>query len=259
MAISAADVKKNAFILSSLVGRDFKLKYRRSVLGVLWSVLNPLLTMLVMTFVFSYLFRFGIKKYALYLILGQVLFNFMVAATNGGLYSIISSAALIKKIRIEKVLFPLEKVISELVNFALSLIAIPAVMIYYHAMPTWRVALLPLLLVYVLLFYIGMSLVLAALAVFFRDIAHLWGVFTLMWMYATPIFYPVHDTLPPQFEPLMNYNPMYRYITYFRDIVMNNVTPSLHENLVCLGIGLVMFAIGLAIFRATEKRFILYV
>jgi len=204
------------------------------------------------------MFRFQIPNYALYLILGQVLFNFMTSSTTGGLYSITGSAALIKKIRIEKLLFPIEKVISELVNLALSLVAVPVVMLYYRAVPTWRIVMVPLVLVYVTLFCMGISMVVGALSVFFRDIAHLWGVFTLAWMYATPIFYPT-TMLPEKVQALMRFNPMYRFITYFRDIVMNGVTPSFRENLICLGAGLVMLAIGFLIFRKTEKRFILYV
>jgi len=270
MAAKTSDMRKNLFILSSLVNRDFKLKYRRSFLGVLWSVLNPLLMMLVMTAVFAHIFKYDIPAFALYLILGQVLFNYMSAASTNGLWSIIGSAALIKKIRIEKLLFPVEKVISELVNLALSLIAVPLVMVYYHVVPTWRIVMVPLVLIYVTIFAIGLALVLGALAVFFRDVAHLWGVVTLAWMYLTPIFYPYPmPTFPAIVKLVMPFNPMYHFITYFRDIVMFGVTPfdgaapyvtpTLRDNGICLGAALIMLAIGLLVFRRSEKRFILYV
>jgi len=258
MAALSAGLRKNAFILSSLVSRDFKLKYRRSFLGVVWSVLNPLLMMIVMTVVFSFMFRFQIKYFALYLILGQILFNFMVASSTGGLTSILTSAALIKKIRIEKLIFPIEKVLSELVNLAFSLVAVPVVMLYYQVVPTWRLVFIPLLLIYLTLFCSGLATLLGSLAVFFRDVQHLWTVFTLMWTYLTPIFYPV--TMLPQFlQQLERFNPMFRFITYFRDIVMNGVTPNISDNLICLATGVVMLAVGVLVFRHFEKRFILYV
>ena len=139
-------LKRNWFILSSLVSKDFKLKYRRSVLGVLWSVLNPLLMMIVLSAVFSTFFRFAIDNFPLYLILGSTLFTLMSDSTTSAMNSIIESSALIKKIRIEKILFPLEKVLFQLVNYVLSLIAVAAVMIFFQVMPTPNLLFLPLLL-----------------------------------------------------------------------------------------------------------------
>ena len=119
--LSRSNMKRNWFTISSLVSKDFKLKYRRSVLGVLWSVLNPLLMMLVMTFVFSSIFRFSVENYPLYVVLGNVLFALMSDSTTTAMYSIIDSSSLIKKIRIEKLIFPIEKVLFQLVNFCISL------------------------------------------------------------------------------------------------------------------------------------------
>jgi ABC-2 type transport system permease protein len=258
MATTALTLKRNWYVLSSLVSRDFKLKYRRSVLGVLWSVLNPLLMMIVMTVVFSKIFRFNIENYALYLILGQTLFAIMGNSTGGGLWAITGNAGLIKKIRIDKAVFPIQKVISELVNFAFSLVGVVIVLIYFKVVPGLSLLLLPVLLIYMIMFSIGLCLALSALAVFFRDMVHLWGVFMLMWTYATPIFYPA-QALTGSVARLMKFNPMYQYVTYFRNIAMYQVTPGLRTNLICLGAAVVMLGIGAAIFKATEKRFILYV
>lgn len=248
----------NRFVLSSLVSRDFKLKYRRSILGVLWSVLNPLLMMIVLTAVFSYMFRFSIDHYPLYLILGQILFTMVQGATTSAMTSIIDASAMIKKIRIEKMVFPTEKVLFELVNFAISLIAVVIVMLFLQVMPTEKIILLPVLLLYVTIFALGLGLLLASLAVFFRDVIHLWGVVCTAWMYATPIFYPV-EMLPAELSSLMPLNPMWQYITYFRDIFMWNVWPSLLQNIACLGMALITFGIGYLVFRKTEHKFILYV
>lgn len=258
-AISNKAFERNWFTLTSLISRDFKLKYRRSVLGVVWSVLNPLLMMCVLAAVFSFFLRFGeIENFPLYLILGNTLFAVMSDSTSSAMTSIIESSSLIKKIRIEKMIFPLEKVLFAVVNFCFSLIAIAAVMIFFRVVPTPNILFLPLLLVYVLVFSAGLSLLLSALAVFFRDVCHLWGVVITAWTYATPLFYPV-SILPDWMMTIEQFNPMYHYVTYFRDIVLWGQNPGLQENLLCLLFAVVTFAVGLLVFRKLQKRFILYV
>lgn len=250
--------KHNWFILSTLVGKDFKLKYRRSVLGVLWSVLNPLLMMIIVSAVFSYMFRFNIEHFPVYLILGQTLFQLMTDATSTGMQSIIEAAPLIKKVRITKMLFPLEKVLFALVNFAISLIAVIAVILFFQIAPTVNIVFLPLLLAYIVIFSCGLALLLSALAVFFRDMIHLWGIVTTAWTYATPLFYPL-ELLPNFLQQAMVFNPMYQYVTYFRDIMMNGTCPTLETNLICFGMAIITFIIGFLVFCKTEKKFILYV
>ncbi|NPD32565.1 ABC transporter permease [Eggerthellaceae bacterium zg-997] len=257
-AKASSTMEKNFFILRTLVSKDFKLKYRRSVLGVLWSILNPLLMMIVLSAVFSFMFRFTIENFPLYLILGTILFNLMADSTNAAMHSIIGAAPLIKKIRIEKLIFPLESVLFQLVNFVISLVAVVAVMLYFHIAPTLNLLALPILLICVLAFSLGLGMLLASLAVFFRDIMHLWSVVIIAWTYATPLFYPV-DMLDGFMQNVMNFNPMYHYVTYFRSIVMWDTLPSLRENLVCLGMALVTFLVGYLVFRKTEDKFILYI
>lgn len=254
----SSDFQRNRFILTSLISKDFKLKYRRSILGVLWSILNPLLMMIVLTAVFSYMFRFDIENYPLYLILGQTVFSLMTDSTSSALRSIIDSAQLIKKIRIEKMIFPIEKVLFSLINFGLSLVAVCGVMIFFQVSPTWNLVFLPLLIIYLSVFCIGWGLLLSALAVFFRDIVHLWSVITTAWMYATPLFYPL-ELLPEFLQRLMQFNPMYHFVTYFREIVLWGITPSLEQNFACLGFSVTMFLLGFFVFRKTQKKFILYV
>lgn len=257
-AVQSKSWKHNFFVLSTLVTKDFKLKYRRSVLGVLWSVLNPLLMMLVLSAVFSFMFRFDIPNFPLYLILGNILFSMMANSTSAAMTSIIEAAPLLKKIRVEKLVFPLEKVLFELVNFAISLVAVAIVMVYYQVTPNANLLFLPLLLVYMVIFCTGLGLILSALAVFFRDTIHLWGVVITAWTYATPLFYPA-SMLADWMQQIMLFNPMYHYVTYFRDIAMYQTNPGGMENLVCLGMALITFAIGIVVFRKAERKFILYV
>ena len=250
--------KRNMFILQTLVTKDFKLKYRRSVLGVLWSVLNPLLMMIVMSAVFSYMFRFNIENFPLYLILGQILFTLMTDTAGAAMTSIIDASGLIKKIRVEKMVFPVQKACFALVNFCFSAIAAVLVMLFFRVVPTLNALLLPWLLICVFAFSVGLGLVLASLAVFFRDTLHLWGVIVTAWSYATPLFYPV-ELLPEILQKAMLFNPMYQYIEYFRDIMMYGITPSLEQNLACFAMAAITLAVGVFVFRKTEHKFILYV
>ena len=258
-SLNDASLRRNWFTISSLVSKDFKLKYRRSVLGVLWSVLNPLLMMCVLAAVFTNVLKFGdVENFPMYLILGNVLFALMADSTSGAMTSILESAPLIKKIRVAKMIFPLEKVLFQLVNFAISLIAVIVVMVFFRIAPTVNLLALPLLLIYMLLFCSGLGMLLSALAVFFRDVCHLCGVVITAWTYATPLFYPV-TLLPDWMQAAEAYNPMYHYVVYFRDIAMYGQWPGIKENLVCLAMALITFAIGFLVFKRTEKKFILYV
>ncbi len=252
------NLKRNWFIIRSLISKDFKLKYRRSVLGVVWSVLNPLLMMLVLTAVFSAFFRFSIENYPFYLILGNTLFGFAMDAIGTAMTSITGSAPLIKKVKINKLVFPIEKVLFQLVNFAISLIAVAIVMVVLQIPPTINLLFLPILLVYTTLFSLGLGFILSSLEVFFRDIEHFWGVIRTAWMYATPLFYPV-DILPDWMLQVEAFNPMYRFVTYFREIALWGTTPSLESNIICLGIALITLFIGLVLFKKTERKFILYI
>lgn len=256
--IKQTKFKRDWFILSSLVGKDFKIKYRRSVLGVLWSVLNPLLMMVVLTAVFSTIFRFNIEHFPVYLILGQTLFTFMSDATSTAMGSIVEAAPLIKKIRINKWIFPLEKATFALVNFAFSFLAVIAVMLFFKITPTLNVFFFPLLLICVYAFSLGLGLLLSALAVFFRDIIHLWSVLLTAWTYATPLFYPV-EILPTWALPIIKYNPMYYYVNVLRESVLWGQTPSSKELVICISCALVFLFLGAIVFKKLQRKFILYV
>ena len=264
--VSASDAwypmeKRDRFIVAQLVSKDFKLKYRRSVLGVAWSVLNPLLMMLVMAAVFTRMMRFSsdsIPSYPLYIILGNITFQLMSDSTSQGMTSIIGASSLLKKVRIDRWVFPVEKVLFAMVNFAFSLVAVLIVMVFVHVLPTWTALMLPLFLVYLGLFCIGVSMLLSTAAVFFRDVIHLWSVVLTAWTYATPLFYP-EEILPAWMLRLELFNPMYHYVGYIRALLMYRRLPSLKMNLICLGIGLGAFALGWFVFRRHERKFILFI
>ncbi len=249
---------ENGYLLRNLVSKDFKLKYRRSVLGVLWSVLNPLLTMIVLSAVFSQLFRFQIEHYPVYFILGQTLFTMMTDGVGEAMRSIIDSASLIKKIRVNKFIFPMEKVLFALVNYAFSLVAIFLVMIFFQIPPTPWLLMIPVVVLLVSIFSLGLSLLMSALATFFHDFLHLWGVIVTLWTYTTPLFYPV-DILPEWMMSVMWFNPMYHFVTAMRDVALYGTFPGWTEMAVCVMMALVTLAVGYLVFKKLQKKFILYI
>lgn len=245
-------------LLKELVSRDLKVKYRRSFLGYVWSLLNPLLMMCVMTLVFSYMFRFDIPNYPLYLITGQTLWNFFNESTNMSMYSVLQNGALIKKVYIPKFIFPISRVLSSFVTMSFSLAAILIVMVFTKAPFYWTILLFPIPLFFLLLFAMGIGMILSALSVYFRDITHLYGVVTLAWMYLTPIFYPA-NALPERVLPIIHANPMYSYITFFRNIVLYGAVPEPVMWLRCALMSLAALAVGLVVFRKMQRNFILYI
>lgn len=249
---------KYNFLLKQLVARDFKNKYRRSYLGVLWSLLNPLLMMVIVSAVFSFVFRYSIEHFQVYLILGQVTFNVFSEATQIALTTIVGSSDLIKKVYLPKYIFPLSKTMFSFVNFAISFIAVVGVLIFYKIPFNTSMLYLPLLILFLFMFSYGVGLLLSAMMVFLRDIQHLYGIVIMAWSYLTPIFYPV-DSLAPFMQKIMNFNPMYHYLTYMRTIMMYGTAPSVQETIICFGMGLAAMIIGSHYFFKKQNRFILYI
>ena len=242
-----------------LVSRDIKLKYRRSILGYFWSVLNPLLSMAVMTIVFSSMFASNIRHFPIYLLIGNMLFSFMTGAVSRSLPSVLGNAALIKKIYVPKYIFTLAAVTSELVTLFFSLGALGAVIAATKTPVTGRFffALIPVVEQYI--FCLGLGLFMAQATVFFRDIQHIWGVFSTAWMYLTPIFYPV-SLLPGWLHSAVTrFNPMYFYITMFRNFTIGG--PGMGSLDLALRGGaaaaLTLF-LGLLTFLRNKNKFILY-
>lgn len=260
------DIQKDIFILKQLVTKDFKLKYRRSVLGVVWSVLNPLLMMIVMATVFSTMFAqmtkgAGIVNFPLYLILGNITFSFMSDSTTAAMSSIIDAAPLLKKVKVHRFVFPVQKALFALVNFALSLIAVAVVMLWFRIVPSWHLFLLPVCLLLLMAFCMGVGLFLSALSVFFRDVMHLWSVVITAWTYLTPLFWSTDmiALMPKAVQVIMYANPMYHYVAFMRDIFLYQTMPSGFTLFMCVVWALIALAIGYAVFRKGEHKFILYI
>ncbi len=261
------ELQKDIFILKQLVGKDFKIKYRRSFLGVAWSVLNPLLMMIVMAIVFTTIFAQGRngsitpEMYPLYLIVGNVTFAVMSDSTSQALSSIIQASSLLKKVKVHRFVFPVQKVLFSLVNFAFSLIAVAIVMLWFHVVPTWHLLLLPVCLILLMFFCMGVGLLLSAATVFFRDVMHLWSVVLTAWTYFTPIFWTTDFILkmPHILRVLMYANPMYNYLQFMRDIFLFQTCPTPLEFGLCVAWAVIAMAIGYTVFHKNEHKFILYI
>ena len=256
-------LSKDRYILQQLVTKEFKLRYRRSILGVVWSVLNPLLMMIIMSFVFQYFLRSNLEHYSLYLIVGNITFALMNDATNGGLLSIIDASSLLKKVKVDRWVFPVQKVFSAAVNFAFSLIAVAIVMVFDGVMPTIHVLWFVVGLVLVMLFSIGIGLFIGALAVFFRDMIHLWSVVLTAWTYLTPIFWDLslltNSNAPRIVVWIVKANPMYNYLEIMRSAFVYQNNPSVTVLALAAIWAVIALVIGIAVFKKTEHKFILYI
>lgn len=255
---------KDRFILQQLVSKDFKLRYRRSVLGVVWSVLNPLLMMIVMSFVFSYFLRgSSVENYPLYLIVGNITFSLMNESTSAGLRSIIDAAPLLKKVRVDRWVFPVQKVFSAAFNFSFSLIAVAVVMLFFRVVPTWHIVWMVPALALLMVFCMGISLLIGSLAVFFRDMIHLWSVVITAWTYLTPIFWDLSlltgSSAPWFVIAVVKLNPMYNYLEMMRCAIVYQTSPDPAVIALCAVWAVAFLALGFLVFRRTEHKFILYI
>lgn len=251
-------IKKNQFMFEELVKRDFKQKYKRTVLGMAWSILSPLLTLLVMSIVFSRFFAYQMQHYTIYLFCGNLVFNYFRESTTGGMNSLMSNADIFSKVNVPKYLFLLSKNVSALINFGLTL-CIFFLFALLDRVP-FRASFLLLLypIVCLVIFNIGVGLVLSALFVFFRDVGYLYDVFIMLLMYMSAIFYTV-DSFPSVMQKLFLVNPIYCYIKYFRVIVLEGEIPSAAFHVLCLFYALIMVLIGSWIYKKYNHKFLYYV
>ena len=253
---------KYRYLLQNLITRDFKLKYRRSVLGVAWSILNPLLTCLVMYLVFDSIMKGlrgeGIPNFAGFLIIGQLLFNFFRESTSMAMESVLKNAPLLRKVYIPKYIFPMEKICFAMVNCAFSFIALVIVFVLTWTSVTFSTAWMALYpLVMLFFFSLGIGLLLSALYVFVRDIMHIWEVFCTLLVYASAIFYDP-ETLSGIMQRLIHINPMYWFITAFRSCVLWGEGLTLSMVVVCFLCAAVSMTIGIVVFKKNQDKFVLY-
>lgn len=243
-------------LLRELIARDIKFKYRKSILGVFWTILNPLLMMIVLSIVFSNLFKFDIENFPVYLLSGQLIFNFYSESTTNAMSSILSNGPLIKKIYVPKYMFVLARIFSSTINLLASFTALICVMLATRVELHYTILLAPIPLIFIVLFSLGIGLILSAITVKFRDVMHLYSVFVTALMYLTPVIYPM-SILPEWLKTIVMLNPVTNILMMFRDVMLYNSLPSIMSIIIAIievGIALV---VGLYVFYKNQDTFIL--
>lgn len=250
---------KYRYLLYQLVMRDIKIKYRKSVLGIFWSFLEPLLTMIVLTIIFSTFFKhYGVENYPVYLLTGRLILTFFSGGSNAAMRSIRGNAGILKTVYVPKYIYSLSAVLSNFITFLLSLVVLFMVMAVTNAPFTIYIIFTSLPILALLFFTIGIGLIMATISVFFRDIEHLYGVFLMLLMYATPIFYPP-NIVPASFRFIQDYNPIYAVISCCRSVFLYGELYDPHQLLFASLSAVVVLIIGLGLFYKYQDKFVLHI
>ena len=249
---------KNRFLFEELVKRDFTKKYKRTILGMGWSIISPLMNLLIMWLVFSKLFGTNVNHYAIYLFSGQLVFSFFTDATNLGMNSLVTNAPVFTRVNVPKYLFLLSQNVSSLINFCLTLVLYFIFAAFDGVVFTWKFLLLAYPILCLIIFNTGLGLVLSALFVFFRDMQYLWGIMTQLLMWLSAIFYTI-DAYSYTAQCLFLLNPLYLYIRYFRKIVLDGTIPTPQFHLLAAAYALLAFGAGAYMYKKYNHEFLYYV
>lgn len=251
-------IKKNElFLLEEIVRKNFASKYKDSVIGILWSILKPLLVMIVLTIIFSTLFTGIVENYPVYLLSGKCILDFFNGAISLGMIAIKGNKGIIQRTPVPKYIFILGAILSEFITFIITLILLIGVMIVTHN--PFYFTMIPLSIIpiaFLLIMITGISFILAVLCVYYTDVKHLWDVFTLILMYASAIFYPM-EIIPIFFRQYLTLNPVYWIIDQFRDFMIYG---NMHDpvNLINTFIlSMIFLVIGIIIYKKFEKVLIM--
>ena len=246
------------FLLSELVKKGIKLKYRRSYLGLIWSLLEPLLTMIVLTIVFGTLYGNTDKTFPVYILTGRLLYSFFSQATKAALKSIRQNSAMIKKVYVPKYLYPLSSVLFNYVIFLISLIVLAVVSVVLGVKPTTHLWQSLVALVLILFISYGCGMILATIGVFFRDMEYLWSVALMLVMYTCAIFYYPSKLLKSGWAWILKYNPLYCVIDIFRSGVFGEPM-NIDYLIYTVAFAVLSMLIGLICFKKKQDDFILYI
>ena len=249
---------RHQFLFEELVKRDFKKKYKRTVLGMAWSILSPLLMLLVMRLVFTQFFGRGMEHYTTYLFCGNLVFSYFSESTGQGMTSLMGNAGIFTKVNVPKYLFLFSKNVQTLINFGLTLCVFFVFCVLDGITFTWKFICLLYPICCLVLFNVGVGLILSAMFVFFRDIQYLWSVFTQLLMYMSAIFYTI-DSYSYTVQCLFLLNPLYLFIRYFRKIVIEATIPTIWFHLLILADVIIVFGIGCWMYKKYNTRFLYYV
>ena len=248
-------IKDNTlFLLEEIVKKNFAAKYKGSVLGILWSVLKPLLVMILLTIIFSTLFRGNIDNYPVYFLSAKCIFDFFSGATNVSMMSLKNNIFILKRTAAPKFVFIVGGIISEFINFIITLIILIFVMIVTKApfhLFTSIIAIIPIISLIIMIS--GVGLILSVLCIYFSDIQHLWGVITYMIMYASALFYPM-EIIPEPYHKYMILNPVFWVIDQFRHLVLWGTMPNMLNMINLVLLSAIILVLGVIVFKKYEKK-----
>lgn len=245
-------------LLWEFVKKDIKLKYRNSFLGILWSMINPLLTMIVLTFIFSNIFKNSIPNFPVYCLIGRLIYSFFSQATNQCMKAIVRKSALIKKIYVPMSLYLLSNSISAFITFLISLIPLVLVMIVTKIKLQWMIALVIFPIISIFMISLGVGLILSVINVFFRDIEHLYSVILMIIMYMSAIFYSP-TIISPEKLYILKLNPLYSVISVSRDCLLYGQMTSKSDWILCSIYPIILLIIGVIVFNKKQDKFIYYI
>ena len=248
--------KKFRFLIFELVKKDIKLKYRRSYLGILWTLLEPLLTMIVLTIVFSGFYGKSDRSFPIYVLSGRLLYSFFSSGTKAACKSIRSNASIIKKVYVPKYIYPFSTILANYLIFLISLSVLVVVSLVLGVYPTKHIfaALIPLITLFFMT--IGFGMVLATMAVFFRDLEYLWEVMLMLIMYSSAIFYNPAKVIKNGYGWIIEYNPVYACIANFRNAIYGSPI-DIRSLYYSVTVAMLSIVIGLFVFYKKQDKFIL--
>jgi ABC-2 type transport system permease protein len=252
------EIRQNRELIWALALKELVVRYKRSALGFLWSLLNPLFTMIILTIVFSTVMRIEVKSYAIFLLSTLLPWTFFSQGLSYAVESIVGNGDLLKKIYVGKSIFPIAAVLSNVINFLLSLIPLVLVLIALRFPFHWTWVYLPIPLLGLVLFTLGCGFTCAAANVFFRDVSHIIQIVLSAWFYASPIIYSM-DFIPQQYHLFFRLNPMLYILNGFRLAIYYGQLPTPQSAAMSLGCGLAALVVGYLLFRRHQDEFVFYV
>ena len=251
-------IKQYQFLFEELVKRDFTKRYKRTILGMLWSVLGPMMTLGVMALIFTQFFGRNINHYVIYLFCGNLIYGYFKESTNTGMTALYYNASIFSKVNIPKYLFLLSRNVASFINFGINLLVLFGFCLLDGISFSWKFLFLLYPIICLLLFNVGMGLILSALFIMFRDMKYLYDIFTLLVMYVSAIFYSI-EVYPQQTQYLFYLNPIYVYIRYFRKIILEGEIPRASFHFLAVGYAVVVLFIGGLIYKKKNYKFLYYI
>lgn len=248
-----SDIKQYIFVIRELTGREIKRKYTGSSLGIIWSVLNPLLHMVVMSLIFSTMFRRSIENFPIYYLTGQIFWTLFSGATTSAMTALVDNRNLLVKAKLPKQTFVLSRIYTVLVNFGYTCIAYVLMLAVFQIKPSISMLLFPLAVIFMLAISIGVGYILAVVYVFFADVKYLYSVFLTLWMYVSALFYPV-TSLPEVMQNFVGYNPIYVVIAFARECIVYGRVPEVMMWIKLIGWSIGSLVVGMNVFRFKENQ-----